>query len=149
MYVAYVCFECFRGMFHLCFPDACCKCLSRCCICFTHMLHVFYLDIAYGCNGFQVFSNIFSSISTILRHMLQLLYLDISKVDQVLHLFFPPSTASSQCVFLLVPARHPFDTAAGSFQIRGVTPLPLLLLRQHGPPHGVRETKCSARTSRR
>jgi hypothetical protein len=34
-------------------------CLSRCCICFTHTLHVFYLDVAYGSNGFQVFSGFF------------------------------------------------------------------------------------------
>jgi hypothetical protein len=27
-------------------------CLSRCCICFTHMLQVFYLHVAYVCNGF-------------------------------------------------------------------------------------------------
>ena len=31
-------------------------CLSGCCICFTHILHVFYLDVAYICKGFQVFS---------------------------------------------------------------------------------------------
>jgi hypothetical protein len=30
-------------------------CLSGCCICFTHRLHVFYLDVAYVCNGFRVF----------------------------------------------------------------------------------------------
>jgi hypothetical protein len=31
---------------------------------FTHMLHVFYLDVVYGCNGFQVFSGVFfSSVS--------------------------------------------------------------------------------------
>jgi hypothetical protein len=29
---------------------------------FTHTLHVFYLDVAYGCNGFQVFSGVFSSV---------------------------------------------------------------------------------------
>jgi hypothetical protein len=38
-------------------------CLSRCCICFTHMLHVFCLDVAYGYNGFQVFSGVFLSVS--------------------------------------------------------------------------------------
>jgi hypothetical protein len=30
--------------------------LSGCCLCFTHMLQVFYLEVAYACNGFQVFS---------------------------------------------------------------------------------------------
>jgi hypothetical protein len=35
--------------------------LSECCICFTRMLHVFYLDIEYVCNGFQVFFTCFCS----------------------------------------------------------------------------------------
>jgi hypothetical protein len=30
-------------------------CLSRCCICFMHMLQVFYRDNVYVCNDFQVF----------------------------------------------------------------------------------------------
>jgi hypothetical protein len=30
-------------------------CLSGCYICFTHILHLFYLDVASGCNVFQVF----------------------------------------------------------------------------------------------
>jgi hypothetical protein len=29
-------------------------CLSGCCICFTHTLHMFYLDVTYVCTGFQV-----------------------------------------------------------------------------------------------
>jgi hypothetical protein len=47
-HVASVCFECFRGMFHLCFPDACCKCVYLDvayvshirCMCFIWMLHM-------------------------------------------------------------------------------------------------------------
>jgi hypothetical protein len=38
-------------------------CLSRCCICFTYMLQVFYMDVAYVCNGFQVFSYVFAIVS--------------------------------------------------------------------------------------
>jgi hypothetical protein len=34
-------------------------CLSGCCICFKHMLHMFYLDVVYGCNGFQALSGVF------------------------------------------------------------------------------------------
>jgi hypothetical protein len=34
-------------------------CLFGCCICFTHIFRVFYLD---GCNGFQVFLGVFSSV---------------------------------------------------------------------------------------
>jgi hypothetical protein len=51
-------------------------CLSKCCICFTHRLEVFYVDVAYVCNGFHVF----------FFCMLQVLHLDVSKVDQVLHM---------------------------------------------------------------
>jgi hypothetical protein len=134
-HVASVCFECFRcftGMFHLCFSNACCKCV--------------YLDVAYvshiSCMCFiwmlQWFSSIFfmclrsiSSVSTAFRRMLQLLYLNVLRVDRVLHLSSPPSTASSRCV-LLVPAWHPYDAAAGSFRIGGAAPLPLLSLGQHG-----------------
>ena len=41
-------------------------CLSGCCICFTHMLQVFYLDV---CNSFQLFLQVFqmhvSSVSSV------------------------------------------------------------------------------------
>jgi hypothetical protein len=32
--------------------------LSECCICFTHMLQEFYVDVVFACNGFQVFSGV-------------------------------------------------------------------------------------------
>jgi len=114
-------------------------CLSGCCICFTHTLHVFYLDVAYGCNGFQVFSCVFliqvfqkhvSSVSTVFRRMLQLLYLDVSKVDRVLYLSSPPSITSS----LPAPTGHLSDAAAGSFRIGGaVRPSPLCCLGNASP----------------
>ena len=61
------------------------------------MLHVFYSDVMYGCNGFQVcfrcvfevFYKHISSVSTAFRRMLQPLYLDVLKFDRVLHLSFP------------------------------------------------------------
>jgi hypothetical protein len=37
-----------------------------------------------------------------------------------------PSAASSRCVLLPTPTRHPYDAAAGSFQIGGVVPFPLV-----------------------
>jgi hypothetical protein len=82
-YVSFMFFECMLQL-----------CLFRCCICITHMLHVFYSDVAYGCSGFQVcFMCIFQvfykyvlSVSTVFRRMLQPLYLDVSKVDWVLYL---------------------------------------------------------------
>jgi hypothetical protein len=90
-------------------------CLYGCCICFIYTLHVFYLDVAYGCNGFQVFSGVFSSVSTVFRCMLQLLYLDVLKANRVLHLFSLPSTVLSRCVLFPSPTGHPYDVAVGSF----------------------------------
>jgi hypothetical protein len=56
------------------------------------MLQVFYLDVAYVLHGFHVFLQVFqmlvSSISSDFKHILQVLHLDISKIDQMLHL--PP-----------------------------------------------------------
>jgi hypothetical protein len=89
----HVCCKLLSPIFHLCFGRMLQVCLSICCICFTHILHVFYLDIAYVCNGFQVFLYVcfckcfkrhVSSVSTVFRRMLQLLHLDVSKVDQML-----------------------------------------------------------------
>jgi hypothetical protein len=52
------------------------------------VLQVFHLDIAYVCNNIQVFSGVFASVSDIcfmcfvyLLCMLQLLHLNVSKVD--------------------------------------------------------------------
>jgi hypothetical protein len=102
-------------------------------ICFTHTLHVFYLNVACGCHGFQVcfksFFQVFqkhvSSVLTIFRRMLQLLYLDVSKIDRVLHLSSPPSATSS----LSEPVGHPYDVAAGSFRIGGTARPSLLVAR--------------------
>ena len=55
-------------------------CLSRCCICFTHMLHVFYLDVAYDCNDFQVFLGVFFKC---FRSMLQVFQLPSDYVATV------------------------------------------------------------------
>ena len=65
-------------------------CLSGCCICFTHMLQVFNLNVAYVSNGFMYFFGVFASISdacfnsttlSVFRHMLQVLYRNVLKVD--------------------------------------------------------------------
>jgi hypothetical protein len=47
------------------------------------MLQVFYLDIAYVRNGFQMFLDVFASVSVC---MLQLLRMDVSKVYRVLYM---------------------------------------------------------------
>jgi hypothetical protein len=92
--------------------DVCCKvCLSGCCICFTHMLQVFYLDVTCVCNDFQTFFKCFfqlfqkhvSSVSSIFRRMLQLLHLDVSKVDRVLHMRYAWKTeraTSGLCAYV-------------------------------------------------
>ena len=78
-------------------------------------------------NGFEVFLQGFqmhvSSISSVLRRMLQVLHLDVSKVNWVLHLTpSSPSAASPRCLHLLsAPARHPNQRR------RRAPPPPLLL----------------------
>ena len=47
-YVANVCSQCFIYFFRRMLQ----VCLSGCCIFYTHMLQVFYLDVTYVCNGF-------------------------------------------------------------------------------------------------
>ena len=58
-YVVNVCSQCFICFFRRMLQ----VCLSRCCISFTHMLQVFYLDVMYVCNDFQVFLSVFASFS--------------------------------------------------------------------------------------
>jgi hypothetical protein len=56
---------------------------------FMHMMQVFYLDVAYAYNGFKCFCKCFRRMFQIFlfvfRHILQLLHLDVSKLDRVLH----------------------------------------------------------------
>jgi hypothetical protein len=52
--------KCLSLKFHLFFSICMLQVgLSGCCICFTHMLQAFYLDVVYVCNDFQVFLGIF------------------------------------------------------------------------------------------
>ena len=54
-------------------------------MCFSHMLQVFYLDVAYVCNCFSSVLHVFQTHVSNVR--LQLFYLDVSKVDQgVVHI---------------------------------------------------------------
>jgi hypothetical protein len=76
------------------------------------MLLVFYLDVAYVCKFFQVFFQVFqkhvSSVLFAFRRILQVLHLDVLKIDRVLHLSSSPSAASPRCLLLLLaPVRHP------------------------------------------
>jgi hypothetical protein len=77
-HVARVCFECFRGMFHLYFPDACCKCVYLDvayvshirCMCFNWKLHMVAMVFKCFQVFFQVFQKHVSSVSTVFRRML-------------------------------------------------------------------------------
>jgi hypothetical protein len=52
--IVLVCYNCLFPMFHLFFFRHMLQvCLSGCCICFTRILQVFYLDVAYVCNCFS------------------------------------------------------------------------------------------------
>ena len=90
------------------------------------MLQMFYLDIVYVCNGFQVFSGVFdtcfmfamvfkcfqmfltyvSSVSSIFGRISQVLYLDILNVDRVLHKWQCDSSAVAARVGVRGRAGH-------------------------------------------
>jgi hypothetical protein len=98
-YVANVCSQCFIYFFKHMLQ----VCLSGCSISFTHVASVLS-RCYYVYNGSQVFQVFFlqvfrthvSSVSSVNRYMLQVLYLDVSKVDRVLHtLQCDPTTAAA------------------------------------------------------
>jgi hypothetical protein len=70
----------------------------------TYVLQVFYMDVTYVCNGFhaffrcflQVFQKHVLSVSFVFKRMLYIFYLDVSKIDQVLHMLqcHPPTAAA-------------------------------------------------------
>ena len=50
------------------------------------MLQVLYLHVAYVNHGFQMFQMHVLSVSSVFKRMLQVFFLDVSKVDRVLHM---------------------------------------------------------------
>jgi hypothetical protein len=50
------------------------------------MLELLHLDVTYICNGFQMFIGIFASVSSVFFCMMQLLHIDVSKVERVLRM---------------------------------------------------------------
>jgi hypothetical protein len=122
-YVAKVYYQCFIYVFRTYVASV-----------FIWMLHMFYtyvatfyLDVAYVCNDFKVFSGVFFlvfqkpvlSVSYAFRRLLQLLHLDVPNVARILYLSSSPSTTSSRCVLLPALAGHPYDTVSRSFPIGG------------------------------
>jgi hypothetical protein len=100
--VVYVCCKLLFPMFYLFFH--------------TYVASVFYLDVAYVshvcckcfirmlhtvCNDFQVFLQMFqmhvSSVSSVFRRILQVLHLNASKVDRVLHMLQCDPPAAGPC----------------------------------------------------
>jgi hypothetical protein len=91
--VIHICCKLMFSMFYLFFRRMLQVCLFGCYICFTHMLQVFYLDLTYVLQWFQVFFRCFCKR---FRCIFQVFYLsstnvasvaslDVSKVDRVLH----------------------------------------------------------------
>jgi len=68
-YVAMVVHVCCKGMFPMFISvfERIVVCLSGCCIRFTYMLQMFYLNIVYVCNDFQVLQKHVSNISFVFR----------------------------------------------------------------------------------
>jgi hypothetical protein len=90
--VIHVCYKLLFSMFHF-FQRMLQVCLSGCCICF----HTYIASVLSECcvclQWFKCFSGVFASISDacfkcfmVFRRMLQLLHLNVSKLDQMLHL---------------------------------------------------------------
>jgi len=113
--------------------------LSGYCICFTHTLYVFYLDVAYDCNGSSVL-RFFSSDSeacsecfNCLQTYVSIVIFECFKNRSGVASLLPTFCCIVLCVLLPAPAGHSYNAAARSFRIGGATPFPLLSLGQHGP----------------
>jgi hypothetical protein len=160
------CYKCFRWMLYMlqwlytyvakvCYQYFICVFQTHVASVFIWMLHMFHTYIScvlsrwlqwfssiFRC-FFQVYQKHVLSVSSTFRRMLQLLYLDVSKVDRVLHLSSSPSATSSRCILLSTSVGHLYDATVGSFQIEGTASFPSCRLGSAGP-RGARETECSA-----
>jgi hypothetical protein len=117
--VVHVCCKLLFLMFRLFFRRCKYVYFGRC-VCFMHVLQVFYLDVAYVfCNGFLVFLGVLASVSDACFKCFicfQTYVVSIaskyfkSRSDVTSHSL--PSAASSRCLLLLLPVpavdiRHP------------------------------------------
>jgi hypothetical protein len=105
--VVYVYYKLLFSMFHL-FSDVCCKCvLSRCCICFTHMLASVLQDVAYVS---AMVLSVFRCFCKCFRFMFQVFHLPSKYIASVASECFKsrsdvaspssPSVASFWCLLL-------------------------------------------------
>jgi hypothetical protein len=87
-------------------------------------LQVFHLDVAYVCNGFQMFFKHFSQVfHTLVSCAFFMLHLDVSKVDRVLYM---------GCVWKRLEARTTFGAA---WATSGGSVAPLLMRLLTSPTH--------------
>jgi hypothetical protein len=73
---------------------------SGCCICFTHMLQVFHLDVAYVLQWHMCFpgvSDVCCKYFNCFGRMLQVFHPDIAKVDLMLHILQCDPSAAAAC----------------------------------------------------
>jgi hypothetical protein len=75
-------------------------CLSGCCICFIHILQVFYLDVTYVLQWFSSVSYVFLSISDI-------------RCKGYIWMFSSPSVASPWCLFFAFCCLASFSNDSG------------------------------------
>ena len=102
--VVHVCYKLLFPTFHLFFRHILQVCLSRCCICFTYMLQVFYRCCVCVYNGFQVFLDTFASVSDIcfkcficLQTYIANVIFECFKVHRVLHMLRRDSLGVAPC----------------------------------------------------
>ena len=63
MFRVFQMFQRFVSSHHLCFADACCKCVYLDVVDVSHIRCMCFIWMfAYGCSGFQVFSGVFSIV---------------------------------------------------------------------------------------
>ena len=153
MYVAIVVFGCFKSRsgdvaYVAIVSEVCCKSMFRVFqryvsalffrmhvaivfICMLHMFPTYVACVLLGCFRcvFQVFQKHISSVSTVFRRILQLLYLDVSKVDLILYL----SSPTFCCIVSECPPPNAGRTSIrcrrpGPFKSEAQRALPLLSL---------------------
>jgi hypothetical protein len=103
--------------------------LSGYCIYFTHMLQVFYMDVAYAYNGFQAFSGVFCKCS---KSMFKVFYLSSDVCVSV----------ASGCFKSRFSVAHRIHVGSGRGRVRSPHAVPVAWAL-YG--HAARETQAQAK----